>query len=153
MNYNWKLNENISTIAHNFRTRFFVSIYLFSSGSRQLSWIWFFVIFFFFPYSFLCRRAEERGGTRLWRLDEEASLEENTISLSGDPLLAGCVLDDRLYLVRRDRTDAHEGILEIRANFSCRLPVTSLQLAAQTPAYVTLARHCALLAWTKIMKL
>lgn len=41
---------------------------------------------------------------------------EHAVALSGDPFLAGSVLDHGFYLIRRHRTDANQGVLEVRAN-------------------------------------
>lgn len=43
---------------------------------------------------------------------------EQTVTLSGDPFLAGSVLDHGFYLIRRHWTNANQGVLEVRANLS-----------------------------------
>jgi len=38
---------------------------------------------------------------------------EQAVTLSGDPFLAGSVLDHGFYLIRRHWTDANQGVLEV----------------------------------------
>lgn len=49
------------------------------------------------------------------RLGERHPLEQ-AVAMSGNPFLAGSVLDHGLYLIRRYRSDANQGVLEVRAN-------------------------------------